>query len=340
MKRGTSWILVALVLAVWTARASAEPDAAVVAVLPLAAADEHMRIYGPPVAGALAERLGSQRGLRVEALSLSGVLPAQVDLVIDGRIVTAPSGEVLLEARVRDPERGITVAAVATGARPLTEIDRLSADLAAALAPRLRAAMATRRQAAPAPDEPDGTGQDAAARTRSPPGAGQDQPPAALSRDDREAMLVFGATGQAAGGTISVEPHATRAAHRLASRLGHRPVAAAARGLIAPPDAVRALREAGATHALMLQVHDVEFAWRSVLMARGLVRVILIDAGGRAVYDRTHRTGTLVGNRGDQHAALVRLVMDQVTDVFAPEMRRVLAAPSPARARAGAPGSR
>lgn len=357
MKRGTSWILMAVVLAGWAARASAEPDAAVVAVLPLAAADAPMRIYGPPVASTLAERLGNQRGLRVEALSLSGVLPAQVDLVIDGRIVTAPSGEVLLEARVRDPARGITMAAVATGARPLAEIDRLTAELATALAPRLHAAAAARRAAAarqrnahqPGAQNSDATGtggtntadQDAAGETRSRPQDAQGKLPAGHARAPRPALLVFGAVGQAAGGTIPVEPDATLASQRLASRLGRRPVAAAARGIVSPADATQALRKTGATHALMLQVQDVEFAWSGVLMARGRVRAILVDASGRAIYDRTHRTGTLVGNRGDRHAALVRLVMDQVTDVFAPEMRRVLPAPTrvPAHARPGAPGS-
>ena len=36
------------------------------------------------------------------------------------------------------------------------------------------------------------------------------------------------------------------------------------------------------------------------------------------------RTGTLVGSRGDLHAALVRFVMEQATDMFAPDLARAL----------------
>jgi hypothetical protein len=146
-------------------------------------------------------------------------------------------------------------------------------------------------------------------------------------------MLVFEGTGQAAGGAIPVADAATRASQALARRLGFRPLSPAAPPPTAEagegdrwaPARVRAaLASAGARYGLAMEVRDIRFAWESVLLARGYVRVTLFDAEGQRIYDRVRRTGTLVGSRGDLHAALVRFVMEQVTDMFAPDLARAL----------------
>lgn len=323
------------------AMAQPQPDQPLIAVLPLAANDERMNLYGTPIANAVTEQLRAQGGFRVEALSLSGMLPARVDLVVDGRIVSSPSGEIHLEARVRDPEQGTTVASVATGERALAEVDRLTADLAAALVPRLRAAVTTgdRAGSLSGPATLRGPGQ-AAAQT---PGQTANQTPGQRpdTLPDRQptqqahqpsgqtpgpALVVFGAAGQAADGVIPVEDVATRAGHTLARTLGFRPAPAREHGIVAPDTAIAELRRAGAAYGLMLQVHDVTFSWRGVLTARAHVRAILVDVTGRAIYDRSHHTDTVVGNRGDRHAALVRYAMSQTIDILAPEMARTLAA--------------
>jgi hypothetical protein len=90
-------------------------------------------------------------------------------------------------------------------------------------------------------------------------------------------------------------------------------------------DATRAaLAQAGAGYGLILQVRDIRFAWAGVLLGRGQVRAILFDTGGQRVYDRLRSTDTVVGSRGDHHAAVVRFVMEQATDIFAPELLRAM----------------
>jgi hypothetical protein len=317
------------------ARADERP---VVAILPLSASTPRMQIYGAPVADALAKHLGTPGEVRVEAPSLDEVLPERVDLVIDGRIVEAGATAVRLEARVRDPERGLTLAEVATGARPLAQIDRLAEELARALDEPLRAAMSTKRRHQAAASVP--------ATSRAPAGnaaqPGEAQPStspaeAAGSRAGAAApMLIFDATGQAADGAVPVTDAATRASHALARRLGFRPMSPPAspatpegkgdtRGDRWAPARVRAaLASAGARHGLAIEVRDIHFTWKGVLLARGYLRVMLFDAEGQRVYDRIRRTGTLVGSRGDLHAALVGFVMEQATDMFAPDLARAL----------------
>lgn len=310
------------------ARADERP---VVAILPLSASTPRMRIYGAPVADALARHLGTPGEVRVEAPSLDEVLPERVDLVVDGRIVAAGASAVRLEARVRDPERGLTVAEVTTGARPLAQIDRLAEELARALDEPLRAAMSAKRRHRVAEAGPAPAGRAPAGDAAQP---GETPPPTSPAGGARAAapMLVFDATGQAAGGAVPVDDVATRASHTLARRLGFRPLSPPASPATATPGADRwapervraALASAGARHGLAIEVRDVRFTWKGVLLARGYLRVMLFDAAGQRLYDRTRRTGTLVGSRGDLHAALVRFVMEQATDMFAPDLARAL----------------
>lgn len=343
---GHAWLLLALIASlaglagpIRLARADERP---VVAILPLSASTPRMRIYGAPVADALAKHLGTPGEVRVEAPSLNEVLPERVDLVVDGRIVEAGASAVRLEARVRDPERGLTLAEVATSARPLAQIDRLAEELARALDEPLRAAMSAKRQRRVVTSAP-ATGRTPAGNAAEP---GQTQPAtqparqpatppaAATSARPGAPMLVFDATGQAAGGAVPVDDVATAASHAIARRLGFRPLsppaspstgASGARQDRWAPERVRAaLASAGARHGLAIEVRDVQFTWKGVLLARGRVRVMLFDAAGQRIYDRVRRTGTLVGSRGDLHAALVRFVMEQAADMFAPDLARAL----------------
>jgi hypothetical protein len=257
------------------------------------------------------------------------VLPQRVDLVVDGRIVKASGSTVRLEARVRDPARGVTLAEVVTGARPLGEIDRLAQELASALTEPLDAAMhdAHRRSAAEVANEAG------APRTSPGPDAGDTRPATgpqvraadAVASDAKvPAMVVFGAVGEAAGGAVPVADTATRASHALVRRLGFRPVPGVAAG-VPTPDVTRAvLAQAGAAYGLILEVRDIRFSWAGVLLGRGQVRAILFDAAGQRAYDGSRSTDTVVGNRGDHHAALVRFVMEQATDIFAPELARAM----------------
>lgn len=343
-------LLLALIAGVAGVAIQARPAHAderpLVAILPLSASTPRMRIYGAPVADALAKHLGAPGEVRIEAPSLDEALPERVDLVVDGRIVEAGASAVRLEARVRDPERGLTVAEVATGARPLAEIDRLAEELARALDEPLRAAMSTKRrrraaESAPAPAPGQSSGRMTAGSAATPGETAQPSTPAAASPRPRASgapMLVFDATGQAAGGAVPVDDVATRASHALARRLGFRPLslpstatakatatAGSEGGERWAPERVRAaLASAGASHGLAIEVRDIRFTWDGVLLARGYLRVILFDAEGQRVYDRLRRTGTLVGSRGDLHAALVRFVMEQATDMFAPDLARAL----------------
>jgi hypothetical protein len=337
-------LLLALIAGVASqARPARADERPLVAILPLSASTPRMGIYGAPVADALAKHLGAPGQVRVEAPSLDEVLPERVDLVVDGRIVQAGASAVRLEARVRDPERGLTVAEVATGARPLAQIDRLAEELARALDEPLRAAMSAKRRHRAAESAPASAPGRTTAGSAATPGEAAQPPtpaPAAASPRTRAAatpMLVFDATGQAAGGAVPVDDVATRASHALARRLGFRPLspssassgptatAGSAGGERWAPERVRAaLASAGARHGLAIEVRDIRFTWDGVLLARGYLRVILFDAEGQRVYDRLRRTGTLVGSRGDLHAALVRFVMEQAADMFAPDLARAL----------------
>ena len=324
------------------ARADEQP---VVAVLPLSAPSPRMGIYGAPVAKAVARHVRAQGKFRVEALELDDVLPQHVDLVIDGRIVKASGSAVRLEARVRDPGRGVTAAVVVTGARPLGEIDRLAEELAGALAEPLDAAMreARHRRAAESAQGGSAGNRTATGQADRPaaPGPGQPVPavPATAGSDAKAPpMVIFGAVGEVAGGAVPVADVATRASHDLARRLGFRPVAATGSGVPTREATRAALARAGASYGLILDVRDIRFSWSGVLLGRGEVRAIMFDARGYRVYDSARSTDTVVGSRGDHHAAVVRFVLEQATDIFAPELARAMRRQAElARVRGSAP---
>lgn len=304
--------LVGAVLVAQVRPAQADERADVVGVLPFAA-DEGLAIYSVPAADAVARRL-RKSGARVQSLTLSGEVPAQVGLVIDGRIVRTSGSRVTLEASVRDPRRArIAVDTIATDPRPLEEIDRLADSLGDKLAPRIAAAQRDLRARAAAEAKARREG----AVIHLPTDAGHQAP--ATTRDERPGMLVLQAGGRTKGSSI-----ATRHGYWLAERLGYRPVPGAGVGIPPMPEVTAAMARANVSLALMIDVRSVDLEWRGVLTARGRVRIVLVDAHGRTLFDRVARTGTLVGSRGDGPDALIHYISEQAVEIVVPHLRRLL----------------
>jgi hypothetical protein len=338
--RGLTCIAAAVALSLPAAPARGDDKGAVVGVLPLSTTSKRMAIYAKPVADALAKRLRSSittPKVGVESLSTSGAVPTRFDLVVHGRIVRAKGG-VMLEARVHDPARGHKWRTVATSTRKLTAIDVLAGELAAKLAPRVDAAIATQRRRRAA---------ELAARKRRRAEARARKPvqlPVTVvhgrwkhgkrvtprgEQDKRPRMVVLRAGAHSIKNPDMVADLVTQNAYRLADLVGFRGVASSRSGLVSP-DMVRSeIRRTGARWALMIDVRKLSFRWRGkVMTARGRLRVVVIAPNGKVVYDRTARTGTLVGSRGDRNAALVHFVAEQVVDIVAPHLRRALKAGS------------
>lgn len=319
-----SVVLAASALSAAIARADEPPS--VVAVLPLEAADEHLGIYSKPVADAVAKELREETSLAVESLSLSEGAPARVSLVVDGRIVAAGKRKVKLEARVRDPLRGKTIArSLATSSAPLGEIDELARALAADLAPRLSQAVAEQQRTRAA--ESRAVAAPAGTTPQSLPAASELGEAAAPTApvDRRPGVLVVRAGGAASRQKPAVAAIATRAADWLAERLGYRPVRGEGQGTAGIAGVRAELARSGLPYAILLDVRALDYKWRGrVLSARGRVRVVLIDSKGRKLFDRTARTGTQVGSRGDGPAALVHYVAIQAIDIVTPYVKRAL----------------
>lgn len=292
--RRTVIALVLLLLGVTPARA----EEGAIAVLPLTSSEKRLAMYGVPVARVLAGAL-RQGGNAVETVTGSGSLPRRVAWVIDGRIVAASGGRVVLEARLRDPGRGRAFGQVASRPGRLTEIDELARQVASDLGPLLARARATTAALAPPTDA-------------TPP------PIAALPAATLPPAMVI---------TRDREPIITDALAALAGRLGYRAVVSDLSG-IAPPDKVKgALGRASARHALLAEVKNVEYEWagKDVLTARGSMRLVLVDAAGKPLYNAIIDTDTLVGSRGDRHAALLGFVARQVMQMAAPRLKKALA---------------
>lgn len=303
-------------------RAEADERPQVVAVIPLAA-DGGLAIYSKPTADALASRL-TLANARVESLSLTGVTPSRVALVVDGRIARVGKGNVVIEARVRDPRRArVMVGTLTTDPAPLTRIDRLADALAKRLAPRLDTALT--ELAAVARAEAAARRQRKVIRLPTTVVRGEvPRPPVVVKATDRRpVMLVFRAAGEHTDSGL-----VTRHGYWLAERLGHRPLASRERGIPSLPAVKSALRKAGARYGLMMYVRDVTLDWRGVLTGRGRVRVIMVDGAGAVVFDRTARTGTLVGSRGEGPDALVHYIAEQVVEIVTPHLRRTMGASS------------
>jgi len=97
---------------------------------------------------------------------------------------------------------------------------------------------------------------------------------------------------------------------------------------IAPPDKVKGvLGRASARYALLAEVRSVDYEWaaREVLTARGTMRLVLVGGDGKPLYNAVLDTDTLVGSRGDRHAALLGFVARQVMQLASPRLRKALA---------------
>lgn len=296
----------------------------IVALLPPRTADAQLRIYERPVAKALARHFGEFASFKVAVVLPAGDVPAGAALVIDGRIVGGPEATITLEARVRDPGRGETVAAATTAPRALGEIDLAAKALAADLAPRIRVALVARRQRSV--DEAALTKIDGGSVSGEPgragvPGTVSAAPPPAA--DTRPRMLVFRAGGSA-GDAVAVDEVATVAMVQFAERLGFAPVPAAEIGLVDPTVVGDALNKHAARFAVMIEFLRVRFAWHGVLSARGAARIVVVGVDGKKLYDRVVETDTVVGSRGDRHLAMVRFLATQMADMAYAEVNRRL----------------
>ncbi len=304
----------------------------IVAVLPLAATNAKMALYSKPVADAVAKQLRKQLKVRIEALSLSGAVPTRVSLVVDGRIVMTDKKTVVLEARVRDPERGKVFVTLATKPRRRTAIDLLARELAAKLKPRLTSAFAEqrrlRRLAAQARRRAAAA---AAARKREARRPKPVKPTTKLANarpvDRRPIMLVMEATGQPIAHDNVVPRVVTSALHRMTTNLGYRWFPGGHRGIVDPLVVRNALRAHNGSYALMVDVPRIKFDWHRVLLsARAKLRVVLVDRNGKAVFAKTLHTGTIVGSRGDGYAAMVHSIGNQLVYIFQPKLKRVIQA--------------
>lgn len=300
----------ALVVLCAAGHAGAGDENGSIAVLPFTSPEARLEIYGVPVSRALAGELRGSAGAPVQIVSDLESMPQRISWVIDGRILERRGGKVVLEARLRDPDQGSAAGVVATRARPLGQIDRLARDLARQLVPMLEGARSARKQEA-----------DRQVAIRKPEAA---EPAPVVSAPRSRRLLLVGRSGGETVGGLAADPIVTTVAADLAARLGRRPVVVELTG-VASPEAVRAaLAGAGASHALLSQVQSMEFSWRGVLTARGRVRVVLVDAGGKALYDSIVETDTLVGSRGDRHEALLGFVARQAMQIAAPRLRKLL----------------
>lgn len=280
------------------------------AVLPFLT-DDGLAIYAMPAAEAVAKRL-SDAGVTAEPLSLSGSVPSGVALVVDGRI--SRSGKrVTLEARVRDPRRGRSVIdTLITEAAPLAHIDELARTLADKLASRLRPALEEQTRLAAAEARAHRRNEIIRLPTTvvnaAPIDAGEGRPH----------MVVFRAGGDDAA---IITPFG----YWLAERLGYRAVPSKREGVPTGPVVAAELQRTGAELALMIDVKKVDLDYDGVLSARGRVRVVLADRQRRVLFDRTARTGTLVGSRGDGPDALVHYIAEQTVEIVMPHLKRRLA---------------
>jgi hypothetical protein len=263
-------------------RAVAEPRE-VVALLPLAA-EKRLALYGQPVASELARALRAG-GLDVVLVSAGALVPSRARLVVDGHIAMAGDA-VVIDARVRDPARGVVVATVSARAAALTAIDRAAADLAAQLLPAVTAQLAALARAAP-PAERPAPAPPVAAPTRT---VIDRRPVAHVEVVHRVPFAPARAVGEA-----------------IARRAGY-----------APADTPGAVLELH-IEVLAFAIEDLGVP---VGRARARVRAV---AGGVTRFDRVVRTDSIVGARRATPETLARQAAAQIVDIVSPRLREQLA---------------
>jgi hypothetical protein len=299
--------------------------APLVSVVPFTGTGDDLAIYAKPTADAVAKGLaGLPGGAKVAA-------PGQKTLLtLELRAIPVDKG-VRLEGVIRRPQVGGTLGRVSAGPVPLADLDRASADLAR------RARRAIER--------------DLAKRARPPSTPTNGQPPpapldplAGLVEDDEEVakpapkippvdnrplLLVTSPDGELGADANLARGLGTAAVTLLGRDLGFRVVRAPAAGILTPRSAAEEARRAGAKGALMIRILGIRFAWRGagqvpVLLAKGKIRIALVDGTGTVRYDEVLTTDTLVGSRGDEEGALTRFVLRQATDAVRPDLQRKL----------------
>ncbi len=319
-------VLAVLLVAAGAGAAHAQAEGrAAIALIPFTA-EKRLQLYGKPVAAEVTRAL-REAGLDVTLVNDGDPVPARARLVVDGRLVRRGAG-VVIESRIRDPERGVDVARPSGAAASIENIDHAAATVAAELVVAIRAGLAAQdAQAARA----------AAALTRTsprpvdavrPPSPGGD---VVSPRPDTRPLAIVVVSAPALAGVeaapVDIPPLFAPAALELARRLGHR---AAVESAPAPP-AVAVDPELAASHGAALVVGFELLAFvagtqRDIPVARARARVTVFDATGTLVYRRVVRTDTLVGSRGDRVDTLIRFAAAQVTDVVAPRIRERLEA--------------
>lgn len=295
--------------------ATAMADGPRIVVLPFVTSDEELVIYGKPVADAVARGL---RGLGEVAVGTGGDVGAgRADLVVELRIARA-RGKVKLEGTIRDAEVGQAAARVAARPVALADLDQAAAELGKSLAKPVGDATTGRSQRQ----------SDEKAAVKALPAATAAPPPPSAAPvpkpDFRPAVLVFQPEGQVAGGQVQFRDVTIGTLAKLLDGLGYRAILASRVGFVPPAEAAREASTAHARATLMAQLHDVDFTWSGVLLARGAVHLVLVGADGKVLINREIQTDTLVGSRGDRHDALVRFVVAQAFDIARKEISVVL----------------
>lgn len=287
-----------------------------IALIPFSA-EKRLKLYGTPVAAEITRAL-REAGLDVTLVSEGEAVPPRARLVVDGRLVRKGGG-VVIEARIRDPERGVDVARPSGTAPALGDIDRAAAAVAGELVTAIRAGLAEQDAAA------------ATARAALAPTSGTPVPepgPAGKPRpvDRRPLAIVVVSASDIAdgdGAPVDVTALVAPAAIDLGARLGHRvAVEPASPGGTFDPTVY------GSRGASLLVTFELLAFLRGtqagIPIARARARVTVLDAQGKRVYRRIVRTDTLVGSRGDRVDTLVRFAAAQVADVVSPRIRERL----------------
>jgi hypothetical protein len=300
--------------------AHAQSSRATIALIPFTA-EKRLELYGTPVAAEVT-RVLRDAGLDVQLVNDGAPVPARARLVVDGRLVKRGAG-VVIESRIRDPERGVDVARPSGSAASLDDIDHAASAVAAELVTAIRAGLA-------AQDEQAARAAAALSRPAPPTGATPTPTPTAPPRDARPlAIVVVSAPGLARdkSAPTDVAPLFAPAAVELARRLGHRAAVEPAPAAPAPPLDPQTMSRRNASLVVGFELLSFSSGTqRDIPVARARARVTVLDGTGKLLYRRIVRTDTLVGSRGDRVDTLLRFAAAQVTDVAAPRMRERLEA--------------
>ncbi len=295
-----------------------------VAVLPITTGSKALRIYRNAIPAALAAELSTRLGAKVKAAMSASEVPAQTRVLIDGRLVSLKGDKVQLDVHVRRSATGRTVATLSSDVAPITDIDRLVGQVATALIPAIEKARIAEPIRLPTTVVRGSAVRGAAVRNPAESAAA-----VAPAIAPKAQLLLVPASGEAAKGMVDVREPATQAAWHMLSRYG---VVGAPSSLGTDATAVAIAEEMRVQKtplSLVVRVVSVDFAFSTVLAAKGRVRVFLIGADGLPVVDTTVSTDTVVGSRGDRHQALVYRVAEQALDIAAPKLMRGIREASP-----------